>query len=173
MFTRNWYKSLGHHIAGFSTNKASTVVTLSGTENDLLYPIACVYGGPSAYCAAMDVIPTGIAPGVWFGSGNTPTTLDDYCLSGSRVTTFKAVTSLDRSVDEDGMTCTATYTITNTASEPITIAEIGLVAKRSVSGSGNGAHLLLERTVLDSPLTIPAGGVGQVTYTIRMNYPTA
>ena len=30
----------------------------------------------------------------------------------------------------------------------------------------------VERTVLETPVTIPAGGVGQVTYTIRMNYPT-
>ena len=31
---------------------------------------------------------------------------------------------------------------------------------------------LIERTVLESPITIPAnGGVGQVTYKIRMDYP--
>lgn len=32
-----------------------------------------------------------------------------------------------------------------------------------------GKHI--NRTVFDTPVTIAAGGVGQVTYTIRMNYP--
>lgn len=59
-------------------------------------------------------------------------------------------------------------TITNNNETDITIGEVGIVYQ-----TGSSYSVLFERTVLESPITIPAGGVGQVTYTIRMNYPTA
>lgn len=116
--------------------------------------------------------------GVVFGTGNTPPTSDDYTLSGSGVdglsnSNITYVISYENS--ETTRSIIATYTITNSTGADITIGEVGLVCTlygtRSGYTSGSYYPILVERTVLDSPVTIPADGVGQVTYTIRMNYP--
>lgn len=118
---------------------------------------------------------SGSAPntsGVVFGDGTVAPQYTDYKLSGNiigGISTLKNVTS----TCEDGKTkWVANYTITNNNSTDITISEIGLIVTLGTAKSSGGATLA-ERTLLDSPVTIPAGGVGQITYTIEYNYPTA
>lgn len=109
--------------------------------------------------------------GVMFGDGTTEVSKDDYQLSGNIISTISAAAA-DQSTHNDGQAIKSTvYTITNTGSTPITISEIGYFGH---VGYGNDNYIctLVERTLLEAPLTIPAGGIGQVTYTIRMNYPT-
>lgn len=114
--------------------------------------------------------------GVVFGTGTTPPTYDDYKLSGDLITglTISKTESTDRS-DTDASR-TVIYTITNGGASDVTIGEVGLLAVGSQSPKetsyGYRYPMMVERTVLNSPVTIPAGGIGQVTYTIRMNYPT-
>ena len=77
--------------------------------------------------------------------------------------------------DDSGGGTTATYTITNNGSEAVTIAEVAIMARILTDANGSNAAATLqlwERTVLDYPVTIPAGGIGQVTYTVRMDWPT-
>lgn len=105
--------------------------------------------------------------GVYFGNGTTPPTLDDYTFSGEILKNAGATSSVNIEEDDDGATYTAVYTISNTGDTDFTVSEVGLVWAYSTY------RILFERTVLDTPVTIPAGGVGQVTYTIRFNYPTA
>lgn len=102
--------------------------------------------------------------GVVFGTGNTPPTVDDYALAGDIVTGLVASKSYTYTKDDNGVTYEVVYTLTNSTSNDVTIAEVATMA--------HSAACLIERTVLEEPVTIPAGGVGQVTYTIRMNYPT-
>lgn len=116
--------------------------------------------------------------GVLFGTGNTVATSDDYKLSGDVITGLSSanVTYTSEAVyDDNGVTLTTVYTISNTTGADLTIGEVGLVANFSTKvGQVYAAKfytLLYERTALDSPVTIPADGVGQVTYTICMNYP--
>lgn len=114
--------------------------------------------------------------GVSFGTGNTPPSFDDYALSGDAVTSVSFTLMRQCEVDDNGCTLTCVYTITNTGSEDVTIGEVGIWGRYDYyysSGNRRAVYPLIERTVLDTPVTIPAGGVGQVTYTIRMNYPTA
>ena len=102
--------------------------------------------------------------GVAFGNGTREPSMDDYTLSGSLVTAFTASALMSKT----GNTITVTYTITATAD--ITISEIGLF---SLYYSGNRYPFLVERTLLDEPVTIAAGGIGQVVYTITFNNLTA
>lgn len=74
-------------------------------------------------------------------------------------------------VDDNGITMPWIYTITNSSATDITIAEVGLWGYINYAASSM-ENALLERTVLDEPVTIPAGGIGMVTYSIRYNYPT-
>lgn len=96
-----------------------------------------------------------------FGDGNTPPTVDDYQLSGSHFTTCSANVSI--SFDSDSNSFAALYTLTNTGTEEFVVREVGVFY---YSG-------MVVREVLDSPVTIPAGGVGQVTLTIKVNIPSA
>lgn len=114
--------------------------------------------------------------GTFFGSGNTAPTIDDYKLSGSVIQNITYSYVLNDSFNEDGSAgeASATYTITNNNESEITIGEVGLFCEASWIVTYNKyTHFffMLERTALETPITIPAGGVGQVTYTIRMNYP--
>lgn len=108
--------------------------------------------------------------GVILGSGSTPATFDDYKLE-SQITTGLSGTTVN-SADED-YNRVSTITLTNTSGGSITIGEIGIRAFiYTGENSSSMSVALIERTVLDTPVTIEPGGVGQVTYTISMNYPT-
>lgn len=111
------------------------------------------------------------------GTGTTPPAFDDYGLSGSIIKTISsAVTSTSKTVEEDGITISTTWTVTNTSDEAITIGEIAFWGGYNGSSnvnSSSASKMCIERTVLEEPLTIEAGGVGQLTYTIRLKYPTA
>ena len=110
-------------------------------------------------------------PGVRIGNGVTPPTVDDYNLE-SMITSGFTCTNPSApaiSLENDGVSISATYGITNTGTTAMTISEIGLFGKITNS---NITVFLLERTVLESPITINPGETKQVTYTIRFNYPT-
>ena len=179
MFTNNWYKTLA---AAITKNSAKNFVNINGVE-------AGLYSGNSksnislgsdtgsseaAYIGRLVQTYNGYG-GVRLGTGDTPATVNDYKLSGTLITgySFTAEVKTQNSAESDKIT--ATYTITNTSSSEITIKEVGIVAKMANTTSGAQIqHMgLLERTVLDTPVTIPAGGIGQVVYTITFNYPTA
>ena len=104
--------------------------------------------------------------GVAFGDGTTPPAFTDYKLSGNVITGISGSVSQTSEEDDDGVTLTNVITVTNNNSNDITISEV-------CANCQYQAYFMVERTLLDTPLTIPAGGIGQVTYTIRFNYPTA
>lgn len=168
MFTKNWYKGLfGKMVTGSAVSAIATdgtanaasyaYMTKSSTEKQTNCPLGCIQ--------TSDITRYG---GVAFGTGTTPPTLDDYCLSGDMIAGIVASCVFQENSDDSGCTLTMVYTIVNNNSSEITIGEVA-----AFCGSGGSTKgFMLERTMLDSPVTIPAGGVGQVTYTIRMNYPT-
>ena len=106
--------------------------------------------------------------GVVFGDGDTPPTLGDYKLSGNIITALSAVANVARSIENGVAKAIAVYTLTNNSNADVTIREIGAITCYNTSSG-----YLVDRTVLDAPVTIPAGGIGQVVYTITFNYPTA
>ena len=182
MFTRNWYCGLAAALTPITTpnttrypnlkNLAGTLPTGVGTQlRDWvkLAHSANAYSYPNMYYIQTSTASDG---GVILGTGTTTPTLNDYCLSGDMITTFTYSKNVTVTSDESGVTITALYTITNTGSSAFTIGEIGLIAA-SYNKPAPGYKCLVERTVLDTPVTIPAGGVGQVVYTITFNYPTA
>ena len=179
MFTRNWYKTLASAI---TRNSAKNFVNVNGEEKGL-------YSGNSkgnislgsdtgssetAYIGRLVQTYNGYG-GVRLGTGDTPATVNDYKLSGNLITGYNFTVKIETQNSAESDKITATYTITNTSSSEITIKEVGIVAKMgNTTSTAQIQHMgLLERTVLDTPVTIPAGGVGQVVYTITFNYPTA
>ena len=98
-------------------------------------------------------------------------------MSGELFTTYTASYTDNIEQDDNGATRTIMYTLTNTGTEDFTISEVGLFGAAYLKHKDYARylnyHVLFERTLLETPITIPAnGGVGQVTYTIRLDYPT-
>lgn len=115
--------------------------------------------------------------GIVFGNGQDAESIDSYTMSGDLFTDYTVSSVQSFEIDDNGMVRVVMFTLTNTGSEDFTISELGLVTYAYITNTNGYCYennFLLERTVLENPITIPAnGGVGQVTYTIRMDYPVA
>ena len=113
----------------------------------------------------------GTMDGIYFGSGTTPATKDDYTLE-SPITSGLSIsspTTLSYGNSSDGIhTCSAAFTIANTTDSDISISEVGLFTPIN-STSGSYYSVLMERTVLTEPITIPSGGTKIVNYKITFN----
>jgi hypothetical protein len=110
------------------------------------------------------------AYGVYFGSGATPAAKSDYTLeapitSGLSVTNQDVFTAKDLS--DGSMEWSCSYVLQNTTSESITIREIGIVTPVGLNSS-NYYCILMERSVLSNPVTIPAGEAYLLTYKITI-----
>lgn len=175
MFTRNWYKAMAALV--FGGEDEDTFVSLDGKSTQFIrgYGYSVQIGGNynDYRNPAMMVLRNNTAGygGVVIGTGTQPPTIDDYCLSGDLISSYTSSASFSDEYDENGAYGTTLFTITNTGTKAFTIGEIGLIS--GLNGSGSSYKALLERTVLETPITIEPGGVGQITYTLRMNYPTA
>ena len=162
MLTRNYYNA--HRAALARTLIPNGLKDTYGSVSDAGYFDNYV---PSPFLTYVTFNPYG---GILIGSGETPPTLDDYRLEAQITSGMTASNS--RGFDENGNPYTI-ITLTNSSDKAITVREIGVVGYGYYNaGSSGSRNVLFDRTVLDSPLTIEPGGVGQITYTISMNYPT-
>lgn len=110
--------------------------------------------------------------GIVFGDSDEPESEDDYYLKGSKITGLTSSVAVQTAAGS----VKKIFTLTNNSSSPVTIKEVCFYAQfyyYSMDGGGNAVSIMVDRTVLDTPVTIPAGGVGQVVYTITSNYLTA
>jgi hypothetical protein len=189
MFLKN-YIALLCTQTGFKYSPNVPITTWGGTKSE-----SFVDGSYSTYTASLitalttpidassniknGINSSGNVPnGVIFGTGTTPPSLDDYCFSGTAIdnlTTSNVTLVRTNECTENNSKISMEYTISNTTGADITIGEIGLLipisAKKTGSNSTYYYSLLIERSVLDSPVTILAGGVGRVIYTLQMNFP--
>lgn len=150
MLTKNFYQGLRSQANLPNTYYYPFVKTNGSTVNTTFSPSLGSY---------LSSIQTGYTSkgGVVFGDGTEPPTYEDYKLSGTPIDGIVAT-----AVHNNGKNVTEleyVYTITNENSEAVTISEIGIVTSTGY---------LLEHSLLDTPITIPAGGVGQVTYRINL-----
>ena len=114
--------------------------------------------------------------GIIFGTGDTPPTFNDYKLSGDIIQGLTAQAVVEAHTTSNSCYRKFIITVQNTTSEAQIIREIGYVRRAPALKSDGKTTIifpLVERTVLDNPVTIPANGFGQVEYTITFNLPTA
>lgn len=119
--------------------------------------------------------------GIYVGSGTITPTETDYTLAAPITSGLSATVSVagDECFDSDGNPqVKQVITLTNTSSGDITISEIGWFAKQIVYSSnntvnGSGRLVMMDRTVLNSPVTIPAGESAAITYTIKVVLPSS
>ena len=176
MLLKNWYILRALKQLYITESKLATpMVGYNGDTPINFYPH---YSQPVGYLGGLLLSVLNAASysqGVLFGDGNAAVTINDHCLSGNVIPLLSANVAVSKTneVSDSGLIVKAKYTITNVASTDITIREVGLMEGYRYYNGGSEAAILVERTVLDTPVTIPAGGIGQVEYTITSNYPTA
>ena len=169
MLTRNWYRFISYFISCKDNTNVPKFKSVKGAETVIATNNALNIYSINEMCKTLrtEYVSGSGAGGVYFGTGDTPPTLDDYKLSGDVISGISAsvdIVCTDGNIDSEYAEIKIVYTVTNSNGEEITIKEVALATSSAI---------MIDRTVLDTPVTIPAGGIGQVTYTIRMNYPTA
>lgn len=160
MLTKNFYA-----LMRVAIGKTGSTVTNLGNE-----ALTTNYNGNNWYgiLCNMNSYSTNGYQYVRFGNGTTPATVNDYKLeseidSGIKVANPSTVTTEQT---DSYILWTATFGVS--ASVETTVSEIGLISYVYLSSGSTSA--LVDRTVLDEPITIPAGQSKQITYTIRFNY---
>ena len=165
MLTKNFYSYMVAKLSDLNTS----CVLIDGKQSE----IKSNSSGTKVF-AAMLKRSTNSADdkgGVLFGAGTAPATVQDYKLDAPITTGLSIIfpNNLTYAKGNSFEDVAVTYGVTNTSSSEITISEIGLVATIYISGNLYES-ILVDRTVLDTPVTIPAGESKQIAYTIRFNY---
>lgn len=103
---------------------------------------------------------------VGLGSSATEETELDYTL-GNEITAFTKNSANGNAVLNTDGTVTITYQVVVTATADITIREIGLF-KQVLYAANNSAmrNALINRIVLDSPISVASGEVANVTFSV-------
>ena len=160
MLTKNFYALMRIAIGKIS----STVNSLDNSPSTVEYNSSNWYG----ILGNMNYYDTNGYRYVRVGNGTTPATVNDYKLESmidSGITVANPSTATTEQTDSY-ISWTVTFGVS--ASVETTISEIGLITK--AYRSNGPMDTLVDRTVLDAPVTIPAGQSKQITYTIRFNY---
>lgn len=111
-------------------------------------------------------------PNIFFGTGTTPPTRDDYTLSGTKIEGLTRQNMIGYyEMLDDGIKITKSLFMNNTGTEDVTVGEIAWVTSMiSYSMTYGYDDILLDRTLLEEPITIPAGGTAQINYSIFFKY---
>ena len=168
MLTRNFYS----HMRATMQKTSADFTMVDGSTGSHGNGEVSTSGAFAPFSAMTTYAEQATARGVSFGTGTTPAKVTDYCLenpitSGLTVITPSA-TTYNRTEKYEEYTVTFGVTSTNT----VTISEIGLKCNPSYTTPNNQMVAMVDRTVLENPIEIPAGQSKQITYTIRFNYPT-
>lgn len=157
----------------------ATVKAKDYNGNDF-YTVPYIVNGSLSYCQLAGTSLGDI--GIHFGTGNTPATEDDYNLETPWADSITGVSisspTLGATYDseENSYFGYADYTITNNSENDLTISEIGRYfwfgtcetqaygEACYLSNSSYRKKMLVDRIVLDTPVTIPANTAGIVRY---------
>lgn len=186
MLTNNFKKILFKHIFGFSQIRDNgfapdsdnyysdhpTLISISGSNCPISvgsgsseYILRKVWNSAVNSLSTLDTTPTDGLGCIILGNGtNQGESPEDFRLE-SQITTNLSCDSVSVSRNTTVKTYTATFS--NSGTSDITVTEIGYVSRILYTYS-NWNYIyddfLMDRTVLDTPVTIPAGESRTVTY---------
>lgn len=170
MVTRNFINLLAMALQSGSNLGALLVRSADGSTRYLTGGSHTFYSNPTK-----DTTLTAVNAGISVGTGNTAATEDDWQLAEPITSGVNLTVTATRYGSDDHGVPYAEYnvTVTNTGSDPITVKEIGYkqtVKAAKYPGYSSGTSdcvCLIDRTVLDTPVTIAAGDAGIITYKLR------
>ena len=164
--------------SGFK-NAVSQMLSNGDTAKGLL-PIKDV-SGTTVYLAGYDDFPydvetgftlTASAAGISVGSGSTAATENDYQLETPITSGLTGVVTVDKGVESGDAYITLNITLTNTSGSSISVSEICYKQEFKVAATQSGtttssAVCMVDRSVLDTALVIPASGQAALTYKLK------
>lgn len=178
------YMSMGANATDYKGYKRTLYTTAYGSNVLRCDPIGGIVfavetttigsNAPYPLTAKIDAIADDDYSNLRFGSGMTPPTLNDYKLESmitKNMTVVSAATEEAKIVD-DTVTRTCSYILKNTGSVDVVIGEVGMFHTSYYSSNSTKTRFLIDRTVLDEPITIAPGGTGTVVYTLTFKCPT-
>lgn len=161
MLTRNaqrlfqaFFFSGGSSVPGINTGGTTDTNALSASSIASTSNVPNIFYCSSSYAQS----------GIYVGRGRTPATADDFDLEDlitSGLSSSSSSSSVDFINSENKVIKTKILTLTNKGSSPITIGEIATFFYSS------GKAYMLDRTVLDEPVTINPGEAKTITYSIE------
>ena len=184
MFTNNFRKLLFKYVFGAraidsdsappsSYSSKPTLISISGSscyfDANNSQSLQLIWKSAINSLSTLDTIPTNSRNSrgyILLGTGTTAPTADDYCLE-SQITENLSCDSV--SVSRTTTTKTYTATFSNSGTSDMTVTEIGYALRMcyyigSSSDTYTYDNFLMDRTVLETPITIPAGESRTVTY---------
>lgn len=168
------------HVQRAMFDKAYQFRTYSykGRRSDNRYCYPTDYYSNGIYQAINDVAGTNLDDDTMFGSagstvvvvcgsGNTAETAADDRLANDNTASFTHVsTAASVGVTNGSVTRTFTRTLRNDTASDLTIAEVGVVKGVGISFTAKMYYVLIERTVLSSPVTVGAGKTATIQISI-------
>lgn len=175
MFTNTFNKCFPFYVTNVNPPATFTIINQLGNVYSGNYTSFPTYGNPSRVMSLSDKFVKAqkgnvTSYGVAFGDGGAAESVNDYALSGNHMTKYTATCTKSCEINDNEITITMVFTITSNESTTFTIREIGWYD--CLFGSAESGALI-DRTVLESPVTIQPTGVGQVVYTMRFPTPSA
>lgn len=117
-----------------------------------------------------------INAGISVGTSDTPATDEDYILGATITSGLSGVVTNTHGMDDNDPYVIFNVVLSNTTTSDIVVKEIGLKISMSSGSSPNSTSgisssaVLVDRTVLDTPLTVPARGNAALQYKLKCNY---
>ena len=170
MVTRNFLNILAMTLQSGSQKGCLQVRDVDGNSRYL----SGVFGFP--YSPTQSFTLNAAAAGISIGTGTTPASEDDFQLEATITSGVNVVLTSTEYGAESPWYPYIKYdlTVTNTSANPLVVTEIGYKQNLSTSRYlGSTARenkaFLLDRCVLDTPVTIAPGDAGIVTYRLQTN----
>lgn len=109
--------------------------------------------------------------GLYFGNGDTEPSVTDYSLAGDLLSIYGTggTVTLSQTQTGDLLEFRATLPVQNVGSDTATIKEIGFFANLDVVG-WSLQPILIDRTVLDTPITLAPQEIKDIIYIMRFSY---
>jgi len=167
MLTNNFYKILLTHMN--MKGAVATCVKYDGTSANIMNPEYVLNGLRYVRCAAFEAGQYGI----YFGTGTTPPAMSDYNLESpilDGTLSSSSTASPQKGFEQDHARIYATHEVTNNSTSDVTVTEVGVFGAVNASST---SVFMIDRTVLNTPITIPAGQSRSITVAIQFDYPEA
>jgi hypothetical protein len=167
-----WWKRTVQQLLGnaFADIAYGYDVSLKSTNGTVYY--ASGYAPSQRYTS---LTTNAQSAGISVGTGDTAATDEDYILENTITTGLSMTSTTVKSMQNNLPSVTLNCVFSNTTASDIIIKEIGykynLWVANAVGGTAGGNRIfLLDRTVLSTPLTVPARGNAALLYTLKTEY---
>lgn len=155
------------------TSTSKGLLSVKDTGGTTRY-ISCYTGNSFPNSLTYSVAFSSSSSGIQVGTGSTAATEGDYKLE-AQITSGMSASSPTQTcgVDSSGNPYLEyLFTLTNNTSSDIVVQEIGYVQQLRIAdtqggSASNSRYFLFDRTVLDTPVTVPANDSAAIKYRLK------